>query len=178
MKPGCSLLLLVTALLSQSLWAADIRQTTSIICISQESKTLISPPRHAGTSKSDKAVSSFTQWMFEADKEPRQSTIRFLWVPHTPTTPPELKIHTIDTNHGSVRLLSQTRHGILAATSGSAFSTHVGWMFAINFKAEQVIATSIFSNIGGGRGQAFTYSCQFDDETPEVDPPQPGADTG
>lgn len=178
MKHGRAALLLIFVLIPPSLKAADIDQITSIICVSQESKSLVSVPPYAGTSKSDKVVSSYTQWMFDADKQPRQSEIRFLWTPHTRTTPPELKIATTDTNHGTVRLLSQTRHGILAATSGSAWSTNVGWMFAINFKAEHVIATSIFSNLGGGRGQAFTYSCRFDNETPEAEVPQSGGDLG
>ena len=176
MKHGSALLLLVAVLSPHSPQAGDIGRATSIICVSEESKTLVSVPRYAGTSNADKVVSSYTQWMFDADKQPRQSEIRFLWIPHTPESPPELRIATSDTNHAVVRLLSQTRHGILAATSGSGRSTNVGWMFAINFKAEQVIATSIFSNIGGARGQAFTYSCRFDNETPEVETPQPGDD--
>lgn len=179
MKRGCILLLFVAVLTPYSpMRAADIGRITSIICVTNESRTLLSIPPYSGTSKSDRVVSSYTQWMFDADKQPRQSKIRFLWIPHTSSTPPELKISTTDTNHGGARLLSQTRHGVLAVTSGSAWETNVGWMFAINFKAEQVIATSIFSNLGGGRGQAFSYSCRFNDETPEVEAPGPGDDTG
>ena len=175
-KPAATLMLLLAASLPQSVPAADIGQRTAIVCVSQESRSLVSIPPYTGSSKRDKLVSNFTQWMFEAEeKQVREQRIRFLWIPHGPGRPAELKISTTDSNHGIIRLLSQTRHGVLAATSASLRQTNVGWLFAINFKAEQVIATSVYSNFGGGRGQAFSYSCRFDNETP---PPAAGGDTG
>jgi hypothetical protein len=174
---GVILALSLAAVPPQSAKAADIGQRTAIVCVSQQSKSLISIPPYAGSTRKDKLVSTFTQWMFEAEKkQARPLKIRFLWIPHTQSTPAELKIATTDSRHGIIRLLSQTRYGVLAATSASLGETNVGWMFAINFKAEQVIATSVYSNFGGARGQAFNYSCRFDNETPQGKPP--GADGG
>jgi hypothetical protein len=156
--------------------AADINQRTAILCVSRDVKTLISIPAYGGDSRRDRTVSSFTQWMFEAEGEPRPQEIRFLWIPPADGVPPELKIATTDSRHGIVKLLSQTRHDLLVATSASSGQTNVGWMFAINFKAEQVIATSVYSNIGGGRGRAFSYDCRFDNETPHRAPAPSGGD--
>lgn len=169
---GAAMILPITA------HAADIHQRTSIVCVSDDTKSLVSVPHYAGTSKSDRAVSSFTQWMFEADKTPSPSRVRFLWIPHTSNTPPVLKIFDANTNHAVVDLLSETRHGILAATSASERVTNVGWMFAINFKSEQVIATSIYSNVGGARGRAFSYSCRFHNDIPAVELPLSGGGVG
>ena len=171
-------LMLAAVLTPHATSAADIGQRTAVVCISQESKSLVTNPGYAANTKRDQTISSFTQWMFEAEKSPRPLQIRFLWIPPTASTPPELKISTTDSRHGVVRLLSQTRHGILVATSASIKDTNIGWMFAINFKAEQVVSTSVYSNFGGGRGRAFSYSCQFDNDTPRVDPPGTGAGVG
>lgn len=149
--------------------AAEIDQRTAIICLSTDSESLVSLPEIRGSSKSDRVVSSFTQWMFDAEKQPRPSRIRFLWVPGTIDRPPVLEISTSDANHSTVRIMSQTRHGILAATSASARMTNIGWLFAINFKSEHVIATTLFSNLGGSRAQSFAYSCRFDEPPPAAD---------
>lgn len=172
------ILALAAVLAPQAARAADINQRTAIVCVSQESRSLVSIPGYAASTKRDQTISSFTRWMFEAEKTPRPLEIRFLWIPPSPSKPPELKISTTDSRHGIIRLLSQTRHGLLVATSASTGNTNVGWMFAINFKAEQVISTSVYSNFGGGRGRAFSYSCQFDNETPEVSPSAAGDDIG
>lgn len=169
---------LAALLASQAARAADINQRTAIVCVSQDSRSLVSIPGYAAGTRRDQTISSFTQWMFEAEKTPRPLEIRFLWIPPAASTPPDLKISTTDSRHGIIRLLSQTRHGLLVATSASSGNTNVGWMFAINFKAEQVIATSVYSNFGGARGRAFSYSCQFDNETPQVEPPASGGDIG
>lgn len=164
---------ILAAAASWPAWAADVGRRTTILCVSQDSTSVTSiPGAHADGSNSEKTISSFTQWMFEAEKEPAPSEIRFLWIPYSPTNAPELKIQDAGNNHSVIRLLSQTRHGILAATSGSGRLTNIGWMFAINFKAEQVIATQVFSNLGGARGRAFTYSCRFDNQLPKDAPAQ------
>lgn len=161
----------------QGVRAADINARTSIICISQDSRSLVSiPERHNGDSNAGKAISSFTQWMFEAEKEPAPSEIRFQWIPYSPTSASELKIADTGNNHSVIRLLSQTRHGVLAATSGSGRLTNIGWMFAINFKAEQVVATQVYSNLGGARGRTFSYSCRFDNAVPGGAPDDGGVD--
>jgi len=164
--------------LSPAPQAADIGERTAIVCVSNDSRSLVSLPPARDRSRPDQVVSSFTQWFFEADDASRPRQIRFLWVPPSMSSPPELKISTTDSSHGLIRLLSQTHHGLLAATSASKGNTNVGWLFAINFKAEQVISTSVYSNLGGGRGQAFSYDCRFDTDTPEAGVPAGGGDTG
>jgi len=165
-KIGLALMLFLSVVSSAP--AAQIDQRTAIICLSTDTESLVSLPEFQGRSQSDKVVSSFTQWMFDAEKQARPSRLRFLWVPGTTSDPPDLKISTTDAVHSTVRIMSQTRHGILAATSASARMTNIGWLFAINFKSEHVIATTLFSNLGGSRAQSFAYSCRFDDP-PEGD---------
>ena len=52
----------------------------------------------------------------------------------------------------------------VAASSASDILTAVGWMFSINFKLEQVMASSVRSNAAGLKSQAVRLSCNFDSE--------------
>lgn len=74
--------------------------------------------------------------------------------------------------------MSQTRDNVLAASSASDILTSVGWMFTINFKLEQVMASSVRTNAAGMKSQAVRPSCSFDNETPEVEAPGEDDATG
>lgn len=158
-----ALLLCNVFVFAETSLAADIKRRTAIVCVSQETEALTNFQGYEGDQKSEKAMSWFTQW-FLSTENTSPSEVRFLWTPHSPTNPPSLKIASDDANHALIQLLSQTRHGLLVATSGSGYMTNIGWMFAINFKSEQVIATSVYSNFGGMRGQAINYSCSFNSQ--------------
>jgi len=158
--------------------AADIKQRTAIVCVFEETRSLTSFDGYAaGAGKPGKVRSWFTQWLFSDDESSRSSKIRFLWAPESPKGP-RLSIESKETHHVLVRLMSQTNDSLLAASSASDILTAVGWLFSINFKLEQVMASSVRSNSAGLKSQAVRLSCTFDDQTPQVDQPASGSDLG
>lgn len=96
------------------------------------------------------------------------SKLHFLWVPEAPAGP-QLEVDTKETHHVPGRLRATPRHSIIASTSASDELTAVGWLFAINFKLEQVMAVSVRSNVGGMKGQAVRLACNFRSAAPQLD---------
>lgn len=173
---------LLVALIAALAWAgpiraADIKQRTAIVCVFEETRSLTSFDGYVDTGKPGKVRSWFTQWLFSDDESSRSSQIRFLWAPESPRGP-RLSIESKETHHVLVRLMSQTNDSLLAASSASDILTAVGWLFSINFKLEQVMASSVRSNSAGLKSQAVRLSCTFDDQTPQVDKPASGSDLG
>lgn len=173
---------LMPVLIAVSLWggpvqAANINQRTAIVCVFEESRSLTAFGGYAEGGKSGKIRSWFTQWLFSDDESSRSSKIRFLWIPESPTGP-KLSIESKETHHVLVRLMSLTRDSLLATSSASDVLTAVGWLFSINFKLEQVMASSVRSNAAGLKSQAVRLSCTFDNDIPQVDQPASGSDLG
>lgn len=171
------------ALAAALLWtgaaaAGDITKRTAIVCVFAETESLTAFGDDTGGGKSGKVRSWFTQWLFSDDSSSRSAKIRFLWIPESPSGP-RLRIDSKDTHHVLVRLMSQTRDSLVAASSASDILTAVGWMFTINFKLEQVMASSVRSNAAGLKSQAVRLSCSFDSRTPGIEAPAgEGGDTG
>lgn len=142
---------------------ADMKVNTAIVCVIEDSQSLTNFGGYDGTDKPDKIRSKFVEWLFSEDNVSRRSNIRFLWTPDS-SKGPQLKIFTKDTNHSQVRLLSQTKNTIIATSSASDTLTAVGWVFSINFKLEEVMGSTVKSNLAGLQGKTVKYSCQFDDQ--------------
>lgn len=176
-KRGLTLFLTTVLWWAGAAQGADINQRTAIICVFDETRSLTTFGDDTDSRKSDKVRSWFTQWLFSDDSSSRSARIRFLWVPETPSGP-RLKIDSKDTHHVLVRLMSQTTDSVLAASSASDILSAVGWLFTINFKLEQVMASSVRTNAAGMKSQAVRLSCSFDNETPEVEAPEEGGGTG
>lgn len=157
--------------------AADIKKRTSIICVFEDTRSLTSfGGDEKGEGKPSKVRSWFTQWLFADNQSSRSSKIRFLWAPEVKGAP--LQVHSKDTHHVLIKLMSITRNSVLASSSSSDILTAVGWLFSINFKLEQVMATSVRSNAAGMKGQTIRLSCNFTHDTPEVESPKTGDDIG
>lgn len=176
-KSGLMLVLIAALMWAGSIRAADIKQRTAIVCVFEESRSLTSFDSYSDSGKPGKIRSYFTQWLFSDDESSRSSEIRFLWTPESPNGP-RLNIESRETHHVLIRLMSQTRDSLLATSSASDVLTAVGWLFSINFKLEQVMASSVRSNPAGMKSQAVKLSCTFDNETPQVDKPASGSDLG
>jgi len=170
-------ILLWTGIWAGAARAADIDQRTAILCVVEETQALTAFGGYEPDGeKSSKVRSWFTQWLFSDDSAARSAKIRFLWTPES-SSGPRLRIESKDTHHVLIRLMSQTRDSLLAASSASDILTAVGWMFTINFKLEQVMASSVRSNAAGMKSEAVRLSCSFDSETPQVDAPAATEDT-
>lgn len=174
-QPLCTTLLLAGLLGVAIAGAADIDQRTAIVCVYDETRSLTSFSAQAGDGRPNKVRSWFTEWLFADEASSRSSKLHFLWVPESPSGP-ELKVDTKETHHVLVRLRSTTRHSIIASTSASDELTAVSWLFAINFKLEQVMAVSVRSNVGGMKGQTVRLACNFSNEMPEQTTPGSGAE--
>jgi hypothetical protein len=147
--------------------AADIGKRTAIVCVFEETRSLTAFAEAAEGSKADKVRSWFTEWLFSSEGSSGSARIRFLWIPQSESGS-KLRVDSKDTHHVLVRLMSQTGNSVVAASSASDILTSVGWLFAINFKLEQVLATSVRSNAAGIQSQAVRLSCTFDSDTPRA----------
>lgn len=175
-KPGAALVLAaILTWAASNTQAADITRRTAIVCVFEETRSLTAFDGYTGGAKPDKVRSWFTQWLFADDSSSRSSRIRFLWIPEA-TPGPKLRIDSKETHHVLIRLMSQTGNSVVAASSASDILTSVGWLFAINFRLEQILATSVQSNSAGVKSQAVRLSCSFDNETPQLEAPAEGND--
>ena len=170
-KPGLALVLTAAIAWAGNARAADIDRRTAIVCVFGETQSLTAFGGYTDEGKSGKVRSWFTQWLFSDDSSSRSAKIRFLWIPDSPSGP-RLEIDSKETHHVLVRLMSQTRDTVLAASSASDILSAVGWMFTINFKLEQVMASSVRSNAAGMKSQAVRLSCRFDSESPQLHAPE------
>jgi len=167
-RPALVPLLLALLAWTGAAHAADIDRRTAIVCVFEESRSLTAFRADAEDGKADKVRSWFTEWLFSSDEADKSARIRFLWIPDS-SAGSKLRIDSKDTHHVLIRLMSQTRNSLLAASSSSDILTSVGWLFAINFRLEQVLASNVRSNAGGIKSQAVRLSCTFDSEAPEAD---------
>jgi len=168
--PLCASLLLAGLLGPSFAPAADMGQRTAIVCVYDETRSLTSFGAESRDGRPDEIRSWFTEWLFSDDSSSRSSNLHFLWIPESDSGP-QLKVDTKETHHVLVRLRSTTGNSIIASTSASDELTAVAWLFAINFKLEQVMAVSVRSNVGGMKGQAVRLACNFSNDTPALATP-------
>jgi len=166
-------------LFAASARSADIGQRTTMICVPEEARQLVSFGERAGWDETSKGRvrSSFGRWLFSNNHPTSSSTIRFQWLPEG-SSGPALKIHTSRTHHVLVNVRSQGRDSVVVVSSASDPLSLVGWLFSINFKQERVMAASVQSNAGGAKSMAVRLSCNFENPAPEVDMPVAGNSIG
>ena len=147
--------------------AANIRQNNMISCISDESSLQGRTKEFVARSKSEKAKSLFSEWMFAENFGDMKSKIKFEWQPRTDKGP-SIKLETTDKSHNLIKLRSYTKNSLIVVSSASSpFSTE-SWTFVLNFQVETVIATRVQSNIGGLKGEVITYNCNFESLSPNT----------
>ncbi|MGI9406519.1 MAG: hypothetical protein ACR2O4_09120, partial [Hyphomicrobiaceae bacterium] len=61
------------------------------------------------------------------------------------------------------QLVSITDDSVSAVVMTSDQDTTRSWLFTINFRQEQVMASGISSNTGGMKGQMMALSCSFEE---------------
>ena len=141
--------------------AADIKQATTISCISDDS-SVNGTHRDSDSDKNPEKISSwFSEWLFAENFSQIKSKIKIVWTPRTEKGP-SIKIITNEKAHNSIRLRSYTKNSLIVVSSASSPFTTESWSFALNFKIETILATRVQSNVGGVKGEILTYNCQFE----------------
>jgi len=141
--------------------AANIKQATTISCISDSSSVNGTHRKSDSPKSSEKAKSWFSEWLFAENFSEIKSKIKLVWAPITEKGP-SVEIITNEKSHNSIRLRSYTKNSLIVISSASSPFTTESWSFAINFKIETVLATRVQSNVGGVKGEIITYNCTFD----------------
>ena len=152
--------------------AASMEWDMRITCRVDETSALINRNQYRGDKKVVKIESYFSDWLFNDDNYSKNTSIVFDWTAWTPDGP-SLKITDSDTVHNSIRLMSRTKYSLIAVTSASDSMTAESWLFTLNFRHEAVIATQIQTNIGGMKGKALVYACDFNDKNRQIKAPEP-----
>ena len=152
--------------------AASMEWDMRITCRVDETRALTNQNQYQGDKKAVKIESYFSDWIFNDDNYPKDSTIEFDWTAWTPDGP-SLKITDSDTVHNSIRLMSRTKDSLIAVTSASDPLTAESWLFTLNFRHEAVIATQIQTNIGGMKGKVLVYTCDFNNKNHQIKSPEP-----
>jgi hypothetical protein len=148
-------------LLPGLLSAANIKQTTTISCISDSSSVNGTHRDSDSSNSADKARSWFSEWLFAENFSEIKSKIKIIWTPRTEKGP-SIEIITNEKAHNSIKLRSYTKNSLIVISSASSPFTTESWSFALNFKIETILATRIQSNVGGVKGEILTYNCQFE----------------
>ena len=143
------------------LGAANIKQVTTISCISDDS-SVNGTHRDSDSDKNPEKISSwFSEWLFAENFSQIKSKIKFVWTPRTDKGP-KIEIITNEKSHNSIRLRSYTKNSLIVVSSASSPFTTESWSFVLNFKIETILATRVQSNVGGVKGEILTYNCQFE----------------
>ena len=150
-------LILIPSLLN----AANIKQATTISCISDSSSVNGTHRDSDSQKQSEKAGIWFSEWLFAENFSEIKSKIKLVWKPVTEKGP-LVEIITNEKSHNSIKLRSYTKDSLIVISSASSPFTTESWSFAINFKIETLLATRVQSNVGGVKGEIITYNCQFD----------------
>jgi len=148
-------------LIPNLLGAANIKQPTTISCISDDSSVSGTHRKSDSKKQSEKAGSWFSEWLFAENFSEIKSKIKLVWTPITEKGP-SVEIITNEKSHNSIKLRSYTKNSLIVISSASSPFTTESWSFAINFKIETILATRVQSNVGGVKGEILTYNCQFD----------------
>ena len=154
-------LLPVLIFLPTLLGAADIKQVTTISCISDDSSVNGTHRDSDSDKNSEKINSWFSEWLFAENFSQIKSKIKIVWTPRTEKGP-KIEIITNEKSHNSIRLRSYTKNSLIVVSSASSPFTTESWSFVLNFKIETILATRVQSNVGGVKGEILTYNCQFD----------------
>lgn len=141
--------------------AANIKQATTISCISDDSSVNGTHRNSDSTKNSERINSWFSEWLFAENFSQIKSKIKFIWIPRTEKGP-SIEIITNEKAHNSIRLRSYTKESLIVVSSASSPFTTESWSFVLNFKIETILATRVQSNVGGVKGEILTYNCQFD----------------
>ena len=141
--------------------AANIKQSTTISCISDNSSVNGTHRNSDSQKSSEKARSWFSEWLFAENFSEIKSKIKLIWKPITEKGP-SVEIITNEKAHNSIKLRSYTKDSLIVISSASSPFTTESWSFAINFKIETMLATRVQSNMGGVKGELLTYNCQFE----------------
>ena len=154
-------LLLGLVFLPTLLGAANIKQVTTISCISDDS-SVNGTHRNSDSAKNPERINSwFSEWLFAENFSQIKSKIKFVWTPRTDKGP-KIEIITNEKAHNSIRLRSYTKNSLIVVSSASSPFTTESWSFVLNFKIETILATRVQSNVGGVKGEILTYNCQFE----------------
>jgi len=154
-------LLLGLVFLPTLLGAANIKQTTTISCISDDSSVNGTHSNSNSDKNPEKINSWFSEWLFAENFSQIKSKIKFVWTPRTDKGP-KIEIITNEKAHNSIRLRSYTKNSLIVVSSASSPFTTESWSFVLNFKIETILATRVQSNVGGVKGEILTYNCQFE----------------
>ena len=154
-------LLLGLVFLPTLLGAANIKQVTTISCISDDS-SVNGTHRDSDSDKNPEKINSwFSEWLFAENFSQIKSKIKFVWTPRTEKGP-KIEIITNEKSHNSIRLRSYTKNSLIVVSSASSPFTTESWSFVLNFKIETILATRVQSNVGGVKGEILTYNCRFE----------------
>jgi hypothetical protein len=154
-------LLLGLVFLPTLLGAANIKQVTTISCISDDS-SVNGTHRNSDSAKNPERINSwFSEWLFAENFSQIKSKIKFVWTPRTDKGP-KIEIITNEKSHNSIRLRSYTKNSLIVVSSASSPFTTESWSFVLNFKIETILATRVQSNVGGVKGEILTYNCRFE----------------
>ncbi len=154
-------LLLGLVFLPTLLGAANIKQTTTISCISDDSSVNGTHRDSDSDNNPDRINSWFSEWLFAENFSQIKSKIKIVWTPRTDKGP-KIEIITNEKAHNSIRLRSYTKNSLIVVSSASSPFTTESWSFVLNFKIETILATRVQSNVGGVKGEILTYNCQFE----------------
>ena len=143
------------------LGAANIKQTTTISCISDDSSVNGTHSNSNSGNNPEKINSWFSEWLFAENFSQIKSKIKIIWTPRTDKGP-KIEIITNEKSHNSIRLRSYTKNSLIVVSSASSPFTTESWSFVLNFKIETILATRVQSNVGGVKGEILTYNCRFE----------------
>jgi len=141
--------------------AANIKQATTISCISDDSSVNGTHSSSNSSENPERIKSWFSEWLFAENFSQIKSKIKFVWTPRTEKGP-SIEIITNEKSHNSIKLRSYTKESLIVVSSASSPFTTESWSFVLNFKIETILATRVQSNVGGVKGEILTYNCQFD----------------
>ncbi|MFT5505760.1 MAG: hypothetical protein ACI8XC_003483 [Gammaproteobacteria bacterium] len=153
--------LLIVFLLSQSVWAADIKSTSLISCISDESRLLGRRLQTVAQTDSDNSDRQIIEWVMKENFGDARSKIEITWTPKGEKGP-EIALETTDRPNNSVRIRSRTASSLIFISSTSNFYSAESWTFVINFNMETMMATRVLSNSHGVGSEQIAYRCRFD----------------
>lgn len=126
--------------------AADIKSSYSIAC----EATTVHAYRDVVAAGGESAAKSWN----DNDQLPDPSLV-FEWRPKPPTGP------SVDVDGMKAQLVSITGDTVTAIHGFSDPVTMKRWLFAINFRLEDVVGVNVESNVASIKGRVAEFSCSF-----------------
>jgi hypothetical protein len=143
------------ARLAVPLVAALIWSIWSGAAVAAEIKTPHSIKCKAVTVHGFQDVQAAKSW--DVDDQLADSNLVFEWRPRTPEGP------SIAVNGVEAQLASITGETIMALYGFSDTVTVKRWIYAINFRLENIVGANVESNIASLKGRAAEFSCDFEE---------------